>query len=177
MYSALVLGCPSTTISPRPGDVEADGDHVRGDGHVHPVVVVERQRQPPLGLGHLVSAHAGGQLDHLVGDLPLREKPLLLAVPLTAGVARQAGAHLVLDDPPAAAQLAEAVEVAEQRHVGVGRVVLVSLAAVSCVPLMRGSEEREVGAQQDDLQATPLGGNAEVEASVALPGGMDAGEE
>ena len=42
------------------GDVEADRDHVGGDRHVDPVLLVEPQCQLAFGLGHQVGGHAGG---------------------------------------------------------------------------------------------------------------------
>ncbi len=51
---------------------------------------------------------------------------------------------LVFDDPAGAAKLAEAVEVADERHVGVSRVLLVLGAACLLPALLRCSEERQV---------------------------------
>jgi hypothetical protein len=55
-------------------------------------------------------------------------------------------------------QFAEAVEVAEQRHVGVGRVMGVLLAPIGLVGFLGGAEKRQVGPQHHDLEAAPLGG-------------------
>ena len=171
------LGLAEHDHQAQPGDVEADRDHVGGDRHVHPVLLVEPQGQPALRLGDLVGGHAGGQLDDLVGDRPVGEEPLLLADPLAVGVAGEPGVDLVLDDPPAAAQLAQAVEVAEQRHVGVGGVVGVLLAAVGVVGLLGGPEQGQIGPQHHDLEAAPLGGEPQIEPGVALAGRMGLGEE
>jgi hypothetical protein len=81
--------------------------------------------------------------------------------------ANEARAHLVLDDAAATAELAQAVEVPEQRHVGIRRVVPVAASAFLLVDARGCGHQREVGAEEDDLEAAPLRGDAEVEAPVA----------
>ena len=83
---------------------------------------MERQREPALGLGHLsvVTREVSSTTSEAIvrsAKSPRLADALAVAVPVSRVF------DLVLDDAAAAAQLAQAVEVAEQRHVGVGRVV------------------------------------------------------
>ncbi len=115
---------------PEPRDVEADRDHVRRDGAVDALLdVVEANPQPPPRLGHLVGGHARGQLHDLREVLAVLEEPALFADPLAAAVGLDRVLNLFLEDPPRPAQLAQAVEVAEHRHVRVGGVLVVLVAA------------------------------------------------
>ena len=51
---------------PKPRDVEADGDHVRGESDVDPVVVRVEEREPPLRVRHLARRLARRELHRLV---------------------------------------------------------------------------------------------------------------
>ena len=72
---------------------------------------------------HLIGRDARGELHRLLdGAIGKRAVRRVDPPPLRA-VARGAIAHLVLDDPARAAELAQRVEVAERRHVGIGGVL------------------------------------------------------
>ena len=88
-----------------------------------------------------------------------------------------AGSHFVFDDAAAAAQFAQAVEVAQERHVRVGGVLLVGLAAFALVGGLAGAEQRQPGAEQDDFQAATLGGDADVKAGGGSRRRLGQGEE
>ena len=79
--------------------------------------------------------------------------------------------------PPRAAQLAQAVEVAEQRHVGVGGVRRVPVAAGVAVGALGGAHQGEPGLAHQDLRIAALGGDAEIEAGGGLGERDGAGEE
>ncbi len=162
-----------------PGDVQADGDHVGRQGDVHATARSVGAAEGGLGGGDLVGAVAGGQLgghgvDDAVGE---RRGGLGLAQASALAVLAQAAGDLVLDQPAGAAQLAEAVEVAQQGHVRVGGVLGVGGAAAGEVELLGGRHQGEVGLHQDPLGAAALGGDAEVEAGGGLRGGHGHGEE
>jgi hypothetical protein len=52
------LRLPEHDHQAEPGDVEANGDHVRGERDINALLLRERQRQLPLGVGDLVRAFA-----------------------------------------------------------------------------------------------------------------------
>ena len=178
MYSALVFGCPKTTI--RPSRVMSRPTEIM---FVAMATSTRSFSQNGRASRRLASATLSvltrrGQLDRLVGDLAVLEQALRLADPLAAAVAGQPVADFVLDDPPGAAQLAQAVEVAEQRHVRdrpdlSGRL----LAAELGVGLLCRGQERQVDPQHDHLGAAALGGDADVQPGVALLRRMDLGKE
>jgi hypothetical protein len=150
-----------------PGDVQADRDHVGRDRDVDVLVVVERLGEAALRFGDLPGVHARRELDDIVRDRSIRERSLLLACPLPLRVSGQPRPYFVLDDPAAAAQLAQAVEVANKRHVRVGGIVAIPLAAGGHIRLLRRREQGEVGAEEDDLEVTSLRRDADVQASRA----------
>ena len=84
-------------------------------------------------------------------------KKVMLAVAAALWLSSQA---------PAAAQFAQAVEIAEHRHVRVGGVLLVGFPAFILVNGLSGTQQGESAAKQDNFQAASLGGNANIQ-----PGG------
>ena len=118
------LGLAEHDHQPEPRDVETDRDHVGRDRAVHALLdLVERRLESAPRLGHLVGRHARGQLDHLGEGLAVLKEPGLLADPLARAVALDRVLDLLLENPARAAQLAQAVEVAEHRHVRVGGIL------------------------------------------------------
>ena len=63
--------------------------------------------KPPLGLGHLVGADAGGQFHRLVVDASVYEETVNFAHALAAAVAGQLGCSLRLRPPAAPRQAPE----------------------------------------------------------------------
>ena len=137
---------------------------------------MERAPETPSRLGDLVGAHPRGQLDHIgeAGAIPKEAlrftEPDALAVPLERVL------HLLFEDPPGTPELAQAVEVAQDSHVGVGRIVTVAGAAgLAPAPLRRAHEGKQDPAHRL-LRVAALGGDAEVPACVLLGCGHGAGE-
>ena len=144
MYSLVLFGCPATTIAPEARDVDTDGDHVRRQQHV------DRRRLALAVLARLAllgdsrwtpswSSVSGMSL------AVLREvSSSICSRPRSRPVrAEQAALHVVLDEPAHAAELAQRVEVADERHVRVGR-----LARLAVEHRPRRLELRDVHADQ-----------------------------
>ncbi len=100
---------------------------------------------------------AGRKFQNFVGDVAGGKEIVGGVTAFPAAVLLDAGSHFIFDDATAAAQLAEAVEIARERHIRVGGVLLVGLAAFALVGSLAGAE-------QDDFEAASLGGNADVKA-------------
>ena len=66
---------------------------------------------------------------------------------------------------------------AQERHVRVGGVLLVGLAALALIGGLAGAEQGQPGAQQDDFQAASLGGDADVKAGGGGGRRLGQGEE
>ena len=99
---------------------KTDRDHVRRQRAADAVVsIVERAFAPPPRRRDLVCRHARSQLQHLREGDAVAEQPPRLVDPPPRTVARDGGADLLLHDSPCLAQLTQAVEVGEPRHVGV----------------------------------------------------------
>ena len=120
MYSALVFGCPNTTIRPESRDVETDRNHICGDGDVDAALVLKGRDKPAFGIRHLGRVHAARQFHRFVVDLPVLKESLRFTNSLAGGIARETVADFVLDQSARAAKLSQAVEIAEQRHVWIG---------------------------------------------------------
>ena len=126
------------------------------------VPVVEPAFEPTPRLGHLVGRDARGQLEHLGEVGAVAEQAARLADPAPRPVARDGGADLLLEDPPRPAQLAQAVEVGQRRHVGIGGVPRVS-AAPRLVPRVRSRpHQRQQHPAHQDLGVPALRGDADV---------------
>ena len=168
MYSALVFGCPSTTI--RPSRVMSRPTEIMFVAIATSTFSFSWKRSASRRFASATLSVLTREVSstHLVGDLPVGEQPFRLSDAPSSRVAREPRADLVLDDAPAAAQFAEAVEVAQKRHVGVGRVLLVPRPFLGPIRFLGGAEQRKVGPQQDHFRAPPLSGNAQVTAGVAL---------
>ena len=112
------LRLPEHQHQPQARDVETDRDHVRRKRAVEAVVsIVEAAFEPPARLGHLVGRHARGQPQHLRERGAVAEQPPRLTDPPPRAVARDGRADLLFQDATGPAQLAQAVEVRERRHV------------------------------------------------------------
>ena len=121
-----------------------------------PLRVARVLREALLRRGDLVGALARRQLQDFaqaaVGERLIRRHD---APPLVA-VGRELRHDLVLDDPARAAEFAQRVEIAERREIGVGGGAGVRL-------LLRGGEQREQGAQEDQLRSLSRRGEPDVE--------------
>ena len=119
MYSAVVLGWPATDHQPEPRDVDTDRDHVRRQHDV------DRGTARPFAGFAPVNAHAelvedGGDV---AGADPRGELLGLIEIPVgqpSSLRTPEAVGHVVVEHPAHAAQLAQRVEVADQRHPRVG---------------------------------------------------------
>ena len=93
------------------------------------MVLRSRQRhEASARLGDPVGGHPRGELDDLGEGLAVAEEPLVFADPPAQAVALEGVPDFFFENPPGAAELAQAVEVAEHGHVGIGGVVAVALA-------------------------------------------------
>ncbi len=158
------LRLPEHQHQSQAGDVEADRNHVRRQRAVDAVVsIVEGAFQPPARLGHLVGRHARGQLQHLREGGAVAEQPLRLTDPPPRPIARNGRADLLLQDATGPAQLAQAVEVGERRHVGIGRVPRIPVAAALVPGERRRAHQRQLQAAHQHLGVAALRGDADVE--------------
>lgn len=82
-------------------------------GDVDPVGLGKVQIQPPLGLGDLGGADPGGEFQHFIQNCAVGKAAGWFVEGVALAVVLQAGGDFVLDDAPAAAQFAQAVEVAQ----------------------------------------------------------------
>ena len=137
---------------------------------------MELQGEPALGVRDLVRTDATGQLHDIRCNLAIVKQAVGLADTPAIRIAHRTIAHLILNEPARAAQLPQAVEVADQRHVGIAGIGRARLASQRVRFLCR-AEESQVGLQHDGLRAPSLGGNANVDSWIALLGGMHLGEE
>jgi hypothetical protein len=96
------------------------------------------------------------QPDHFGEGLAVLKRAGLLADPLPRAVALQRVLDLLLEDASCAAQLAQGVEVAEDRHVRVCGVVLVLVAAGVAINALGRTHEREPGPAHHDLRVAAL---------------------
>ncbi len=144
MYSAAVFGCPSTTIRPSRGMSRPDRDHVRRERAVD-AVLSRRTSVPSRRRASATLSVGTREVSSTTSEKFLRSwnSPRCFADPAARAVARDRVADLLLDDPPRAAQLAQAVEVADQRHVRVGRVLGVVVAAGVAVAALGGAHQRQ----------------------------------
>ena len=148
---------------PEARDVEAHGDHVRRDRAVDPLLdLVEWRLESAARLGHLVGRNARGEFDHLGEVLAVLEEPSLFADPLAASVGLDRILDLLLEDPARPAQLAQAVEVAEHRHIRVGGVLLVLVPAGVAVGALGGAHQGEPRLAHDDFRVPALRGDSEI---------------
>ena len=92
-------------------------------------------------------------------------------------VAGDGGADLLLQDAPRPAQLAQAVEVGERRHVGIGRVPRIPVAAGRVPGVRRRPHQGQQHAAHQHLRVPALRGDADVEPRRRLRRGHGAGEE
>ena len=128
-------------------------------------------------LGYPVGAHPRGQLDHVGEAGPVAKQPLRLAEPLAIAVALEGVLDLLFQDPPGAAELAQAVEVAEHGHVGVGRIVPVTRTAGITPRPFRRAHQRQQHPPHRLLRVAALSGDAHVLARISLRRRHAAGEE
>ena len=162
---------------PQPGNVQAHGDHVGGDGAIDPLLLVEGAFQPLPRFGHLVGGDAGGQLQHLGKGAAVPEQAPRFADALALAVLLEGVLHLLLQNAPGAAEFAQAVEVAEHGHVRVGRVVLVLVPAGFPKGPLRRAHQRQPDLAHDQFGAASRGGDAEIAASRRLLQRLGAGKE
>ena len=73
---------PEDDHQAKPRDVEADRDHIGGDGDMHRFVLTKGQRQAALGFRHSRRALAAGQFDGFVIDLAVGKQAFGFADPL-----------------------------------------------------------------------------------------------
>ena len=147
----------------KPGDIEADRDHVRGQRHIDPAGFIERTIQGVLGRGDLVRAVSRGELLDLVTHFPIRERRIGIVQALTFPVLGQPAGQLVFDQSPGAAQLAKAAEIAEHRHVGIGGIVEIRRASTLLVQPVSRRHDGQVRLQEHALGTSPLGRHTQVE--------------
>jgi hypothetical protein len=104
-------------------DVHADRDHVARQQHVDVLGISVRLGQPCLGLFDGACLLSAGELDGLLLQQAGREVRMGRrgVVRPALGSLAAADADVVFDQPAHAAQLAQAVEVAGQGHVRIGR--------------------------------------------------------
>ena len=123
---------------PEPRDVEADRDHVRGDRAVDALLLVERRARAAAAPRRPCRSDTR-EVSSTTSENVLRswKSPRSSPIRLRVAVALDRVLDLLLEDPPRAAELAQAVEVAEHRHVRVGRV-----ARRSCARRRRGRRAR-----------------------------------
>ena len=163
---------------PEPGNIETYRYHVGGNGEIHPVVLVERGSQLSAGFRDLVRAHPGREFYNLPDVLSvLQEICSRPDAPSLAADALQGVLDFLLHDPTRTAQLAQAIEVAENRHVRIGRVVrgLVSTGIPIC--LLSRTHQSQERPTHEDLRVATLGCNTEIHARGHLRGRHDSGEE
>ena len=116
-----------------------------------------------LGRGDLVRAVARGQLLDLATDFPIHERGVRIVEALTLPVLGQSARQLILDQSPRAAQLAKAVEIAEHRHVGIGRIVEIRRPSALLVEAVSRRHDGQVRLQENPFRTSPLGRHAQVE--------------
>src|SRR6266851_5777711 len=120
---------------------------------------------------------ARGQLDDVIVDAAVRKRAPFLSLAESPPVARQASPDLVLDDTATATQLAEAVEVADQGHVGVNRVRGVLGTPGLLVETLGRGQQWQIGAQQYHFRAAALRRYTHVKTSTLLGAGHRSREE
>ena len=140
-------------------------------------VLIEGLAEAAPRLGNLVGRHSRGQLDYFGERLAVLEEPALFTDTAALTVAADRVADLLLEDPPGAAQLAQAVEVPEDRHVRVGGVLGVLVAAGVAVGPLGGTHQREPDLAHHDLGVAALGGDTDVATRRSVGGGHRASEE
>ena len=171
------LRLPVDQHQPQTLDVETHRDHVGRDRAVHPLPsVMERAPETPSRLGDLVGAHPRGQLDHVGEAGAIPKEALRFAEPNALAVPLERVLHLLFEDSPRAPELAQAVEVGQDSHVRVGRIVPVAGAAGLAPSPLRRAHEGEQDPAHRLLRVATLGSNAEVPACVLLGCGHGAGE-
>ena len=88
-----------------------------------------------------------------------------------ARVARQPIANFILDKSPRSAKFAQAVEVADQRHVRIDRVRLLAFLFQPVVPALPRTEQCQVHAQHRNLRAAALRRDSDIQTSVRFDEG------
>ena len=147
------------------GDVQTDRDHVRRDRAVDPLLFVEADPEPAARLSDLVGRDSRGEFHDLRERPAIAEEPRLLADAPPLAVALERVADLFFEDPPRAAELAEAVEVSEHGHVRVDWVLVVLVSAGLAVQMFGGAHQRQPDLAHDDLRVATLRCDADVAAS------------
>ena len=159
-------------------DVEAHRDHVCRDGAVHTLrPIMEANPEAPARLGHHIRRHARGELHHLREGLAVLEESAVFAHALADAIGLDGVLHLFLEDPAGPTQFAQAVEVPEHGHVGVGRVLEVLVPARVAVGALGSAHEREPRLPHHDLRIPSLGSNPEVQSRRDLRGRHRVGKE
>ena len=143
-------------------DVEPDRDHVGRDRAVDPARIAVRGFKPAPGTGDLICRHPAGELDHLVEPVAAGEQAGVASGPDAPSIDRQGALDLFLDDPPGTAELAQAVEVAEDGHVGIGGVVGVPVRPRFKVGLLGRTHQGKPNPAHHDLGTDPGGGDAKI---------------
>jgi hypothetical protein len=97
---------------PKPRDVEADGNHVRGQRDIYPFVLRrEIYGEPALCIGHGGRRFTRRQLRNLPADISVDKRTFRIVDPPLTSVIRNARRDFILDDATTATELSEAVEI------------------------------------------------------------------
>ena len=157
------LGLAEHDHQPEPGDIQTDRDHVGRDRAVHALPLVEGALQAAARLRDLVRRDARGQLHHLRECLAVLEEAAPLTDAPTLPVPPGGILNFLFEDPAGAAELAQAVEVAEHGHVRVGGVHLVSVPARVAVGLLGRAHQRKPHPAHHRLRVPARAGNTEIQ--------------
>ena len=159
-------------------NVEADRDHVGGQGAVNPVIPAVKGRfEPTAGLGDLVGRHPRGQFEDGAESGAIRKEAADFANPHACPVAFDGVLYLFFQNTPRTAQLTQVVEVAQDGHVRIGGVGFIPITARVEVGSLRGSHQGQPGFAHDDFRAAPLRRDADILAGRRLVARSRAGKE
>jgi hypothetical protein len=154
-------------------NVEPHRDHVRRDSDIDVFLRIECLRQAALRFRDLVGRHAARKLYNFISNLPIRELSVRLPHSPSTTVGRNAIPNFIFNEAPRAAEFAQTVKISQQRHVGVGGILGISLLGVFQICLLRRSQQDQIHPQHRHLWASALSGDSDVSSRIAFVSGVD----
>src|SRR5690554_987420 len=99
-------------------------------------------------------------------------RPMIIMRALILIEARDPPPHFILNKPPHAAELSQAVKIADERHIRIGRLIE---RALRFKMLLRRGKERRVGPDRHPAERSPRRPDAKIDSPRAIM--VDLGEE